>query len=162
LFIFPKLLDGLNLKLAPLLNKLQSSKNRTPSNETKRSNRSRLFGEFSNGILLGPVWAPCSGPTLGIVMGLLASQESNSEALFLLIFFAIGALIPLLILSYGAQRLVQNIKSIGLAKSNLIKTSVGVLSFTMAVLILTGTDKYLEAYLVSKMPESWVNLTVAF
>lgn len=158
-FLFPKLFDKLSSFVSPILQKIFDLKsNRPRANETKSVKKS-LFNEFLNGIFLGPIWAPCSGPTLGVVMGLLATQDSHYKASILLIYFAAGSLIPLIIISYGAQKLVQKIKTISLNNANFIKISMGLLSLAMSVLILTGIDKKLEALILSITPEFLINIS---
>lgn len=57
-----------------------------------------LPGQFGVGLLLGAVWSPCVGPTLGAA-SLLASQGRDLGAVALTMFlFGIGAALPLLVL----------------------------------------------------------------
>jgi len=160
-FLFPKLLDKLSAFISPLLQKISDLKSNQPIVIEKKSVKKSLLNEFINGIFLGPIWAPCSGPTLGVVMGLLATQDSHYKAFILLIYFAAGSLIPLIIISYGAQKLVQKIKTTGLKNAKIIKISMGLLSLTMSVLILTGLDKKLEALILSITPEFLINISTS-
>jgi uncharacterized membrane protein len=43
-----------------------------------------------------------------------------------------------------------------------IKTVFGVLIIVLGIAILLGYDKLLEAYIVSLMPDAWVDLTTRF
>ena len=55
-----------------------------------------LAGQFWIGVLLGAVWSPCVGPTLGAA-SLLAAQERDLPQVGLVMFaFGVGAAIPLL------------------------------------------------------------------
>jgi cytochrome c-type biogenesis protein len=40
---------------------------------------SGIGGQFALGILLGAIWSPCSGPTLGTAIGLKSRRCSNSN-----------------------------------------------------------------------------------
>lgn len=160
-FLFPQLVDKLSSAFAPLLQKLTQLKSAGLIESEKRSAAKSLSNEFINGVFLGPIWAPCSGPTLGVVMGLLATQESHYNALILLIYFAAGSLIPLIIISYGAQKLVQKMKTMGLKNAKIIKLSMGLLSLAMSILILTGLDKKLEGFLVSITPDFLINISTS-
>lgn len=123
---------------------------------------SGLKGQFGLGLLLGAVWAPCVGPTLGAA-SLLASRGENLGAVAATtLVFAVGAALPLLLLgmvsrqawSRWAKRVSQGGK-IG-------KLVLGVLLAVLGLLILTGTDKAIEAYFVSVSPEWLIALTTRF
>ena len=60
--------------------------------------RTGISGQFWIGVLLGAVWSPCVGPTLGAA-SLLAAQGRNLPQLAITMFvFGIGAAVPLLLL----------------------------------------------------------------
>lgn len=57
-----------------------------------------LSGQFFVGLLLGAVWSPCVGPTLGAA-SVLAAQGTNLGGVALtMLMFGIGAALPLLML----------------------------------------------------------------
>ena len=56
-----------------------------------------LRGQFALGLLLGVVWSPCVGPTLGAASVLASRGESLGQAL-VMTAFGIGAALPLLVL----------------------------------------------------------------
>ncbi|MCW8842534.1 MAG: sulfite exporter TauE/SafE family protein, partial [Rhodobacteraceae bacterium] len=65
--------------------------------------RSTLRGQFLGGILLGAVWSPCVGPTLGGAIS-LASQGANLLwAGLIMVAFALGVSTIILVLGYGAR-----------------------------------------------------------
>jgi cytochrome c-type biogenesis protein len=120
-----------------------------------------MIGEFFSGLLLGVVWTPCSGPSLGAALG-LASQEGNflSSAVVLLAF-GIGAVLPLLAFAYGAKRYFTSIKAhLGLIKK--IKIAFGVLIILFGVLIIFDLDRIVEATLTGMLPENWINFVTRF
>lgn len=49
-----------------------------------------LAGQFGVGALLGAVWSPCIGPTLGGAVSLAASGESLGHATLTMIIFGMG------------------------------------------------------------------------
>ncbi len=158
LFIFPKITDYISLKLSPLMSRFQDMSTKMSSEKSKRP---VLVTEFLSGLMLGPIWTPCSGPTLAVIMGLLASQESTTKAVSLLAFFSIGSLIPLIIISYGAKGIVTKLRNVGLGYAGLIKKSMGVLCLLMSILLLTNMDKKLEAYLLTILPEQIINFSIS-
>jgi cytochrome c-type biogenesis protein len=120
-----------------------------------------LIGEFVSGLLLGVVWTPCSGPSLGAALG-LASQEGNFiKSASVLLIFGIGAVIPLLAFAYGAKHFLGRIKShLGLIKK--IKIVFGVLIVTFGFLIVFELDRNLEATLTGLLPDSWLIFITKF
>src|SRR5262250_3344327 len=65
-----------------------------------------LPGQFLVGALLGALWTPCGGPTLGGAIGLAAQRRSLGAAAAVMAAYSIGAVAPVLALAYGSQRLV--------------------------------------------------------
>lgn len=55
-----------------------------------------LGGQFLVGVLLGAVWTPCVGPTLGAASVLAARAESLPFVALTMLAFGIGAALPLL------------------------------------------------------------------
>lgn len=56
-------------------------------------------GQFALGMLLGLVWAPCVGPTLGAASLLAAQGKDLGSVLATTLMFALGAAVPLLLLA---------------------------------------------------------------
>jgi len=65
---------------------------------------SGLGGQFALGALLGVIWSPCSGPTLGTAVGLAAQGDSVATAAATMISFGFGAATPILALAYGSRQ----------------------------------------------------------
>src|SRR5580692_8835311 len=67
---------------------------------------SGLAGQFAIGLLLGAVWSPCVGPTLGAA-SLLASQGHDLLRVALtMAVFGIGAALPLLLLGIASREVM--------------------------------------------------------
>ena len=54
-----------------------------------------LWGQFALGLLLGAVWSPCVGPTLGAASILAAKGENLGEVALTMFAFGLGAALPL-------------------------------------------------------------------
>ncbi|MEM9350971.1 MAG: cytochrome c biogenesis CcdA family protein, partial [Pseudomonadota bacterium] len=65
--------------------------------------RSSLRGQFFTGALLGAVWSPCVGPTLGGAIALASTGENLGWATAIMVSFALGVSSIILALGYGAQ-----------------------------------------------------------
>ena len=63
-----------------------------------------LAGQFGLGLLLGAVWSPCVGPTLGAASVLAAKGEDLVQVALTMLAFGIGAALPLLLLGMVSAR----------------------------------------------------------
>ena len=154
LFMFPKIIDKLSLVLSPLNNRLQNM-------NSKISTKSSLLMEFLNGLFLGPIWAPCSGPTLAVIIGIIINNPETKTAIPLLAVFSIGSILPILFFSYGAKNLINKVQKNSLKNSNKMKMILGLFCGVMAVLILTGHDKTLETFILNLLPEFITNISLS-
>ena len=114
------------------------------------------------GTLLGIIWSPCAGPTLGVAVSLASQEGASLEALKIMIVYAIGAIIPMLLIAYGMRSFFQKYQSKILRFSENSKTFFGIMIFVTGVLILLGIDKVIEAYLLENLPSSWVDLITKY
>jgi cytochrome c biogenesis protein CcdA len=119
-------------------------------------------GQFWTGVLLGAVWSPCVGPTLGATSLLAAQGRDLGQAGVVMFVFGLGAALPLLalgLLSREAMMLWRHrLASAGAGA----KAGLGVVFVAMGVLVLTGLDKPIEATLVDMSPQWLTDLTTRF
>lgn len=123
---------------------------------------SGLQGQFALGLLLGAVWSPCVGPTLGAASVLAAQGENLGLVAATMGVFGIGAVLPLLglgLLSREAMLKWRN-RLMGAGKSG--KAGLGILLALIGVLVLSGLDKKLEAAAVAASPQWLTDLTTRF
>ena len=114
------------------------------------------------GLLLGAIWSPCGGPTLGVALGLAAERGTALRAAALMALFGLGSAAPLVALAYGAREAFMKRRgelSLGASRA---KLAFGVLLLTVGVLVLTGTDKLIETKLTEAMPGWLQDLTTRF
>jgi cytochrome c biogenesis protein CcdA len=114
-----------------------------------------LSGQFAVGLLLGVVWAPCVGPTLGAVSVLAARGEDLGAVAATMSIFGVGSAIPLIALGLLSRETMSRLRSGLLGAGKNAKVAMGLLFIVMALGILTGADKHLEALLVDWSP-SWL------
>ncbi|MGI0493450.1 cytochrome c biogenesis CcdA family protein [Alkalinema pantanalense CENA528] len=74
----------------------------------KEPTQGGLGGEFLIGTQLGLLWTPCAGPVLSSIL-LVSINQKFTQALLLLLIFGLGAAIPMGLIAYGSQRLVQRL-----------------------------------------------------
>jgi len=121
------------------------------ANKAGKSTGKGNFSAFILGVLIGIIWAPCAGPILGSILTLIALQKNFGSASLLLISYAIGAGIPMLLIAYGGQALTTKIKSI--AKYSLrIQQVFGVVLILLAGTIYFQYDTVIESKLLSSIP----------
>jgi cytochrome c biogenesis protein CcdA len=119
-------------------------------------------GQFALGMLLGVVWAPCVGPTLGAA-SLLAAQGKDLGSVFATtLVFAVGAALPLLVLATLSGTALRAWSRRLASGAGWGKPILGAVLVTIGILIVTGLDKALEAALVTIMPQWIVELTTRF
>jgi cytochrome c biogenesis protein CcdA len=123
---------------------------------------SSLSGALLLGGVLGLVWSPCSGPLLASALTLVASEGSAIRGGTILGLFGIGAAIPLVAVAYASRQGFSVARSWVLARIDGIKKAFGVLILLTGLAILSGADKWLEAQVVSVLPDAWVRATTLF
>lgn len=128
---------------------------------SRRIDASGLAGQFAIGSLLGFVWAPCTGPTLGVAITLASRQESLIRVAMVMSAFSIGAVLPLLILAYGSRRLLMERRERVLALAQFGRWAMGGALMLIGFLVVSTLDKRIESYLVSITPDWLIDLTTS-
>ncbi len=120
------------------------------------------LGQFGVGVLLGAVWSPCVGPTLGAA-SLLASQGRDlAQAAITMFAFGIGAARPLLLLGILSREAMLRLRGRMLAAGHGMKAALGTIFIAIGLLVFSGLDKSLEAILVEASPQWLTDLTTRF
>jgi len=122
---------------------------------------SGLAGQFAIGLLLGAVWSPCVGPTLGAA-SLLASQGRDLLRVGLtMTAFGISAALPLALLGVLSRAALARVRSGLLSAGKLGKALLGVAFVMVGIATVTGVDKSIEAVLVDVSPAWLTQLTTS-
>lgn len=123
---------------------------------------SGLAGQFAIGILLGAVWSPCVGPTLGAA-SLLASQGQDLARVTLtMAIFGLGAALPLVLLGLLSRATLMRVRAGLMSAGKVGKGLLGAAFVLIGVAIVSGADKRLEAALVAASPQWLTDLTTSF
>lgn len=121
-----------------------------------------LGGQFVVGLVLGVVWSPCVGPTLGAAI-VLASQGTHLPQVALLMgVFGIGAALPIVALAYASRSAMIRLRGRLMQAGKTGKLLLGGFMIALAVLMLTGLDRPIEAWLVEQSPAWLTNLTTRY
>jgi len=121
-----------------------------------------LSGQFGVGLLLGAVWSPCVGPTLGAAAALAARGESLPLVAAIMAAFGIGAGLPLALLGSLSRPAMARWRDRLISGGKGAKMALGALLILIGALILTGADKQIEAALVDWSPGWLTTLTTRF
>jgi cytochrome c biogenesis protein CcdA len=119
-------------------------------------------GQFLLGLLLGAVWAPCVGPTLGAASILAARGENLGQVALTMAAFGIGAALPLLAMGFLSREVMVRWRGKLLKAGKGGKTALGILLAIVGLMILTGLDKAVETQLVELSPDWLTRLTTRY
>lgn len=114
--------------------------------------RTGLAGQAATGALLGAVWSPCVGPTLGGAISLAAQGQSLLWSGTVMLAFAIGVSSVMLALAYGARAALMRRRATMQALAERAKPVMGITLLLVGVMILTGFHHVLETFALSVMP----------
>lgn len=121
-----------------------------------------ILGQFGVGLVLGAVWSPCVGPTLGAASLLAAQGKDLGQVGVTMLAFGIGAVVPLLVLGALSREILNRWRDTLASAGSGGKYLMGGVLILTGVAILTGFDKTLEAELVAASPAWLTALTTKF
>ena len=121
-----------------------------------------LPGQFALGALLGLSWSPCVGPTLGAASMLASQGRDLAQVGLLMLIFGLGAALPLAAIGLGARSMSRLFRDRLIKGARASTRVLGSLFVLIGVLILSGYDKGLEAWVVSHSPHWLLTLTTRF
>jgi cytochrome c biogenesis protein CcdA len=121
-----------------------------------RLNLDGLAGQFVIGLVLGVVWSPCVGPTLGAATTLASQGQNLAQIAVLMAVFGLGAGTPLVALGSVSRATMIRLRSGMLSAGKLGKSILGIILVLLGLAILSGFDKSFEAWVVGIYPD-WLN-----
>ena len=121
-----------------------------------------LTGQLIIGLLLGVVWSPCVGPTLGAATTLASQGKDLRQIALLMLIFGIGAAAPLVVLGSLSRASLMSVRGRLLNAGRYGKQVFGLVMLCLGLLIATGADKSVEAWILDRTPEWLTALTTRF
>ena len=121
-----------------------------------------LGGQFVVGLVLGTIWSPCVGPTLGAASVLAAQGRDLGSVAAVMAAFGAGAAVPRVLVGSLSREAMKRWRGRMMGAGQAGKYVLGAGALLVATLILTGWDKALEAVLVRASPAWLIDLTSRF
>ncbi|MEC7762664.1 MAG: cytochrome c biogenesis CcdA family protein [Pseudomonadota bacterium] len=117
--------------------------------------RTSLWGQFGGGLLLGAVWSPCIGPTLGGAIALASQGESLLRAFAIMVMFAAGVSTLILAIGYG-------LRATALRRfANISRPVLGAAFLLVGFAILFRIHHMIDAWVLQNLPPWLVDLSVS-
>lgn len=154
ILLFPDLQARVAAAAGPLSDRLNAKFGQGPGKG--------LAAQFGVGLLLGAVWSPCVGPTLGAASVLAARGEDLGAVAATMGAFGVGAALPLLALGMMSRAALARWRDSLLSAGKWMKRALGLLFVALGASIVLGLDKSLEAALVAASPAWLTELTTRF
>ncbi|MEO9572778.1 MAG: cytochrome c biogenesis CcdA family protein [Tateyamaria sp.] len=118
-------------------------------------------GQFLGGLLLGAVWSPCIGPTLGGAIALASQGKNFGYAGLIMVFFAMGVSTLIIGLGLGAREAIrtraQSLR--GIAERS--KPILGITFIAVGLMLFFQIHHIIEAWALEVMPIWLQDLSVA-
>lgn len=124
--------------------------------------RTGLTGQFLGGVLLGAVWVPCVGPTLGGAIALASSGENLGWAAATMFSFALGISTIIVLLAYGAQNAIRARRDWMRGMAGKARPIMGAIFLLVGLALLFNLHKYAEIWLLDRLPFWLQDLSVRF
>jgi cytochrome c biogenesis protein CcdA len=128
--------------------------------EAARS-RAGLGSQFLGGALLGAVWSPCIGPTLGGAISLASQGQEIAWSGAIMTSFAFGVSTIILALAFGAREVIVRRQNLLRRLSQKAKPVLGLTFLGVGLAILFGLDHWLEEHLLNLLPVWFQDLSVS-
>lgn len=124
--------------------------------------RTRLQGQFFGGMLLGLVWVPCVGPTLGGAIALAYAGENLAWAFATMVSFALGIGTVVIALGLGAQSAIRARRNWMLSLSGVGRPVMGGIFVLTGLSIWFGWLTAAEIWLLDTLPYWMQDLSVRY
>ncbi len=127
----------------------------------EETERGSLSGQFLAGVLLGAVWSPCIGPTLGGAIALASQGESLGHATLIMVSFALGVSTIILALGYGAQSAIRKRQAWMRGLAGSARPIMGAVFVAVGTAILFKFHHTLEFWALETLPAWFTELSVS-
>ncbi len=120
-----------------------------------------MGAQFLGGMLLGAVWSPCIGPTLGGAIALASQGQEIGRVFLIMVGFALGVSSIILALGYGARSVIMQRQALMRRIAEKSKPVLGVTFVAVGVGLLLRFNQVIEGWMIDHMPGWLIDLSVA-
>ncbi len=121
-----------------------------------------LKTQFLGGVLLGAVWSPCIGPTLGGAISLASQGQNLGWAFLIMLSFGLGISTVIVVLGYGTGQAIRKRKDKLQGLAEKAKPILGITFLLVGLMIFFKLHHRLEGWLVDVLPYWFQDLSVRF
>lgn len=120
-----------------------------------------LGGQVLGGVLLGAVWSPCIGPTLGAAIALASQGQDLMRAGAIMVAFALGVSSLILVLAYGARTWLRRNMARMRTLAARAKPVLGVTFIVIGLGLWFRINHIIDAWLIGTLPAWLVDFSVS-
>jgi len=121
-----------------------------------------MKSQFLGGVLLGAVWSPCVGPTLGGAISLASQGQSLLWVFAIMASFALGVSSVILALGYGTQGAIRRRQQQLRGLAEKAKPIMGITFLLVGLMIFFKFHYVIEAWLVDVLPDGFQDLSTTY
>lgn len=121
-----------------------------------------MRGQFVGGLLLGVVWSPCIGPTLGGAIALASQGQNLLYVTLIMMIFAAGVSTFVIGLGIGAQEGLRKRSQLFAGLAERSKPIIGITFIIIGLMLFFRLHHVLEGLLLNVMPIWLQDLSVRF
>lgn len=118
-------------------------------------------GLFLGGMLLGAVWSPCIGPTLGGAISLAAQGGSLVWSGSIMLAFSMGVATIILVLGYGAREVIRSRQQALRHLAAKSRSIMGIVFLVVGLGLFFKVHHTIDAALINILPHWFQDLSVA-
>ncbi len=117
---------------------------------------------FLGGLLLGAIWSPCVGPTLGGAISLASQGKDLGWAFLIMLSFGLGISTVIIALGYGTQEAIKRRQASMRGLASRAKPIMGITFILVGLMIFFKFHHVIEAWLVMVLPDWFQDLSTNF
>jgi len=117
---------------------------------------------FVGGLLLGAIWSPCVGPTLGGAISMASQGSDLFWAFLIMLSFGLGVSTVIVTLGYGTQEAIKRRQNSMRGLASRAKPIMGIIFLLVGLMIFFRFHHVIEAWLISVLPYWFQDLSTNF
>ncbi len=114
--------------------------------------RTGLRGQFIGGTLLGLIWSPCIGPTLGGAISLASQGQSLIWSFLIMVSFSLGVSSIIVALGYGTRKAIMGRQAQLRKFAQGVRPLMGAIFIAVGLMIYFNFNYVIEGWLLDVLP----------